>query len=124
MLQEKDEELLEMKRKLNFFELDGEQRLCNVLSEEEENVKRNSHLSALRSKSMENTACLNKKLARMADEKFLERPRHDPGWKIAPRQPDVRRSHAWELGGPRILEEEHKEERMHTFDSMDGNYSG
>ena len=125
MLQEKDEKLLEMKRKLNFFELDGEQRLCNVLSaDEEESAKRNSHLSALRSKSMENTANLNKKLARMADEKFLDRPRHEPSWKLPPHHAEVRRSHAWELGGPRILEEERKEDRLQTFDSMEGNYSG
>ena len=65
ILHEKDEELLEMKRKLNFFELDNEQKLFHVLSaEEDESDKRSSALNALRSKSMENTSCLNKKLPR------------------------------------------------------------
>ena len=51
-----------MKRKLNFFELDNEQKLFHVLSaEEDEGDRRSSALSALRSKSMENTSCLNKK---------------------------------------------------------------
>ena len=35
----------------------------------------------------------------------------------------MRRSHAWEAA-PRIADEERKEERLNTFDSLEGNYSG
>ena len=130
ILHEKDEELVEMKRKLNFFELDNEQKLYNVLSaEEEESEKRqsSSNLSALRSKSMENTACLNKKLARIADKKAAAaRSRPEAPWKPGQRErqaAEVRRSQAWEAV-PRMVEEERKEERLNTFDSLEGNFGG